>query len=138
MKKVGLISCASKKHDEPMTVERLYSKSPHFRYATEFCKRNYNAVYAISAKHGLIALSQVIEPYDISLANIQHAEFKEWIDHVSNQIRETIPSDWELYFHAGKRFRTLIPHLDEYKCHVPMKGIGIGLHLHFFIEWLNK
>lgn len=76
--KIGLVACTARKEDKTMPVEKLYSRSPLFRYAVAFCKHNYNAVYALSAKHGLLPLTDVIEPYDENLMNKHGKELKDW------------------------------------------------------------
>ena len=135
--KIGLVACTARKEDKAMPVEKLYSKSPLFRYAVAFCKRNYNAVYALSSKHGLLPLTEVVEPYDEALSNKLRGDFKDWMRLVAEQIIKTIPEGSELYFHAGIRHRRVISFLEEkYKCFEPMKGITIGKQLKFYKERL--
>jgi hypothetical protein len=133
--KVGLIACSARKEEETLSVEKMYAKSPLFRYSVIYSKKNYNAVYALSAKHGLLPLTDVIEPYDENLMNMHGRELKDWYRLVTEQILETIPQGSELYFHAGNKYRRLISFLEEkYKCEEPMKGITIGKQLKFYKE----
>lgn len=131
---VGLVSGASRKLNEKAPAGLLYSKSPLFRYSLEYCKRNYEAVYILSPKYGLLPITEIVDTYEESLANIQRLAFKEWLAKVVNQIKEVIPTGSELFFYAGKRYRKLIPLLQsEYVCHEPTKGLGIGKQL----KWLR-
>lgn len=132
--KIALISGTSRKFDKPMPAGELYKKSPLFRYGIEFCQRQYNQVFVLSPKYGLLPVDKEIEPYDLALANIQRRAFKEWIEKVVEQIKQTILEGSELYVHAGKRFRKLIPYLKDYQCHEPMANMGIGRQL----KWYRK
>lgn len=135
--KVGIVACGSRKESTAMPAEKLYSKSTLFRYATAYCKKTCNAVYALSARHGLIPLTQEVEPYDESLANKHGTELKDWYRMVVEQILKVIPQGSELHFHAGNKHRKLIFFLEEkYKCFEPMKGITIGKQLKFYKEEL--
>jgi hypothetical protein len=136
--KVGLIAGTSRKMSEECEAEKLYSKSPLFRYALEFSKRNYDSVYVLSPKYGLLPLTTIVAPYEESLHNKQRQYFKEWLEQVVKQIKETIPQGTELFFHTGNRHRKLIPLLQgEYICHEPTKGMGIGRQLKWYKEQLG-
>ncbi len=136
--KVALIAGSSRKLNEKASVERLYGKSPLFRWALEYCKKNYDAIYVLSPKYGLLALTDEAEPYEESLANKQRLAFKEWLNSVVEQIKKVIPEGSELYFHAGNRHRKLIPLLNEgYQCHEPMKGLAIGKQMKWYKEQLS-
>ena len=93
-----------------------------------------DSTLVISAEHGLLELDTILDPYDQSLANIQRKDFKEWLEMVSQQIKEIIPTNSSLYFHTGKRFRRLIDYLPEYSCQEPTKGMDIGKQLKYFKE----
>ena len=136
--KVGLVACSARKYDKPMAVERLYSKSPLFRYAIEYSKRHYNAIYCLSAKHGLLPLTEVIEPYDESLSDKRKQEAEEWFEKIAKQIKQTIPKGSELYFHTGLKYRRLIPLLKDHRCFEPMAKMGIGKQLKFYKETLRE
>lgn len=136
--KVGLIACSSRKNDKAMAVEKLYSKSPLFRCALEYSKKHYNAVYCLSARHGLLPLTKVIKPYDESLSDKRKQEVEEWLEKTAEQIKQTIPKGSELYFHTGLKYRKLILLLEDYRCFEPTKGMGIGQQLKFYKEVLRK
>lgn len=135
--KVALIAGSSRKLNEKASVERLYGKSPLFRWTLAYCKRNYDAIYVLSPKYGLLALTDEIEPYEEDLQNKQRLAFKEWLNSVVEQIKKVIPEGSELFFHAGKRHRKLIPFLEEYICHEPMKGLAIGKQMKWYKEQLG-
>lgn len=135
--KVALIAGSSRKLNEKASVERLYGKSPLFRWTLAYCKRNYDAIYVLSPKYGLLALTDEVEPYEEDLQNKQRLAFKEWLNSVVEQIKKVIPEGSELFFHAGKRHRKLISLLEEYQCHEPMKSLAIGKQMKWYKEQLG-
>ena len=95
---------------------------------------NPNEIYILSAKHGLLKLTDEIEPYDKTLNNMRSNEIKEWSKKVVNQLKSVadLKND-EFTFLAGVKYRKfLIPELSKIK--IPMKGLKIGLQL----QWLTK
>jgi len=69
MRTIVLISCASKKANAATTAEQLYT-SPLFKKNLAHAKKlNPDAIYILSAKHYLLPLDKVIEPYDQRVSN---------------------------------------------------------------------
>jgi hypothetical protein len=80
----------------------------------------------------------VIEPYDLTLNNMNSIQRKEWAKEVYDQMIKLNPQ--EIDFYAGKKYREyLIPLLEQnrIKCHVPLEGKGIGVQLGFYKEQLQ-
>lgn len=71
MKKVYLISCTSKKQEFKCIAEEMYSKSLLFRlslsYALNRVDDKNSQIFVLSAKYGLLPLSKIIEPYNMTL-----------------------------------------------------------------------
>jgi hypothetical protein len=132
--KIGIVACTARKNDKKATVEQICSKSPLFKYSVDYCKSNYDETYALSTEHGLLALHEEIESFDIAPYSIQRKEFRSWLEKVAKQIQSKFAKDVEIYFHAGKRLRKVIFYLKEYKCFEPTKGLGIGKQLKFYKE----
>ena len=66
MKKIVLISCVSKKLPHPASAQDLYV-SPLFRLNLQYARKlQPDAIYILSAKHGLLDLDTEVEPYDLS------------------------------------------------------------------------
>jgi len=134
MKNIVLISCVSKKLEKKSTVESIYISSlfkKNLKYAKSL---KPNEIYILSAKHGLLKLTDEIEPYDKTLNNMRSNEIKEWSKKVVNQLKSVadLKND-EFTFLAGVKYRKfLIPELSKIK--IPMKGLKIG----FQLQWLTK
>lgn len=130
--KIGLVSCTKRKRSYPCPAWQLYSESALFRYAFEYCKKHYDKVYILSAKHGLLEPDRKIKPYDTALKKMSREGRRAWSRKVANQLKEVIKEDDVLYFHAGKEYwEFLIPLLGN-QIEIPLKHIGIGKQLKFY------
>lgn len=65
--KIALISCTSRKMDNPCRASEMYLPSPRFKLAYDYAKKNADLVYILSAKHGLLHENETIEPYNETL-----------------------------------------------------------------------
>lgn len=134
MKNIVLISCVSKKLDKKSTAENIYI-SPLFKKNLTYAKSlNPNEIYILSAEHGLLKLTDEIEPYDKTLNNMPSNEIKEWSKKVISKLSSlTDLKNDEFTFLAGEKYRKyLIPELNN--VNIPMKGLKIGKQL----QWLTK
>lgn len=128
-KRVILISCVSKKLQIQARAEDLYVSTLYklnLKYAKKLKPDN---IFILSAKYGLVALDQVIEPYEKTLNTMSINEIKEWANQVLKKIKMySSIEDTEFIFLAGERYRRyLIPNLKY--VHIPLKGLGIGKQL---------
>jgi hypothetical protein len=134
MKQVALISCVSKKLEHAAPARDIY-QSPLFKKNMEYCQlKKFDKIYILSAKHHLLELDTVIEPYNETLNTKKSAAIKEWADKVFEQLKEKEDiSNTEFTFLAGNNYRKfLINRLPNYR--VPMFGMPIGKQL----QWLTK
>ncbi len=87
MKKIVLISCASKKRPHKVKAEELYI-SPLFIGNLQYAKRqNPDSIFILSAKYGLLELDREIEPYNVTLNDLSSAEVMTWAKNVLEQLR---------------------------------------------------
>ena len=131
MKKVVLISCVSKKLSHQAKAKDLYI-SPLFKKNLEYAQRlKPDKIYILSAKHHLLNLDDMVEPYDLTLNKMRINELKVWSHVVIEQLGKEINlSNDEVVFLAGENYRKyLIPNIQNYK--IPMKGLKIGEQLKF-------
>jgi len=136
--KTAFISCSASKLDRPTFARNLYSPSTLFRFSLEYCLENYDKVYILSAKYGLVELDDVLEPYNLTLNKMSKFEIDNWALGVSKQILQKVSCENELFFHCGERYRSVIKYLDSYKINCPMKGLGIGRQLGFYKKHLKN
>ena len=131
MRKVILISCVSKKLPYPARVRELYI-SPLFKFNLAYAEsQNPDAIYVLSAKHGLLELDQTIAPYNETLNTKRNADIKTWAERVGTQLALACDVEKDTFiFLAGERYRRhLAPQLSQVQ--IPMKGLGLGKQLQF-------
>ena len=134
MKNIVLISCVRKKLDRKSTAEKMYTSSLFKKILTYAKSLKPSEIYILSAKHGLLKLTDEIEPYDKTLNKMFVDERKEWSKRVVNQLKSVadLKND-EFTFLAGDKYRKyLLTEIDRVK--IPMQGLKIGEQL----QWLTK
>lgn len=93
--------------------------------------------YILSAKHGLVALDTVIEPYDETLNRMPAAARRAWARRVLTDLGRVLQPGDHVLILAGKKYReNLISPIQQMGCSVeiPMEGLGIGKQL----RWLKQ
>src|SRR5690606_27502820 len=88
--------------------------------------------FVLSARYGLVAPEDVIEPYELTLNTMGVADRRRWADRVLAQLPEKVPDPKRIVMLAGMRYRELLePRLRAMgiDVQVPMKGLRIGEQL---------
>lgn len=129
MKNIVLISCASAKLPHKSRARDLYVSAlfqKNLAYALSLAP---DRIFILSAKYGLLGLEQEIEPYDVSLNQMNVASVRVWASMVLRQLAEQADLEQDLFiFLAGDKYRKyLVPHLR--KVRVPLEGLRIGEQL---------
>lgn len=131
MKKIILISCASKKLAFKSKAEDLYI-STLFRLSLAYAKKlKPDKIFILSAKHGLVNLNDEIAPYNETLNDKTASDIKIWADKVVLELEKLTNLGDDLFiFFAGKKYRKyILPHVKNYE--IPLKGLRIGEQLQF-------
>jgi hypothetical protein len=131
MRKIVLISCVSKKLVHAAKVRDIYV-SPLFRLNLAYAESlKPDAIYVLSAKHGLLPLDDQIEPYELTLNTMGTGQIRAWASGVVSQLAAVADLKHDLFvFLAGDKYRKfLVPHLAHFE--VPMEGLTIGRQLQF-------
>ncbi len=123
---VVLVSCGSKKLDRRSQAQHLYT-GVLFRYSLKYAKKlEPSHIYILSARHGLLALEQQINPYDQTLNSMPASKVQNWADQVISQLSQKFSLD-ETHFVilAGQRYRKYLqPHMQHVDA--PLTGLTIG------------
>lgn len=130
-----LVSCVGKKHDRASPAGDLY-QSEWFKKARSYAEMVGHRWYILSAEHGLLDPSQVIEPYEMTLNTMDLPTRQEWAQRVMCQIADNIHTG-KVIILAGKKYREFLSGSMQdhgYSVEVPMEGLGIGQQL----AWLNS
>jgi cytoplasmic iron level regulating protein YaaA (DUF328/UPF0246 family) len=131
MKKIILISCASKKLAFKSKAEYLYV-STLFRLSLAYAKKlKPDKVFILSAKYGLLNLNDEITTYNETLNNKPVSGIKIWAEKVVTDLGKIANLQNDIFiFFAGKKYREyILPHIKNYE--IPLKGLRIGEQLQF-------
>ena len=134
MKNIVLISCVKKKLNRKATAEKIYTSSLFKKNLIYAKSLKPNEIFILSAKHGLLKLTDEIEPYDKTLNKMRVNERKKWSKSVINQLKTLadLKND-QFTFLAGEKYRNyLLTELDHVK--ITMEGLSFGKQL----QWLKK
>lgn len=133
---VALVSCVSAKKDQAAAAGDIYT-SAWFKKAKRYAVANSNRWYILSAKHGLLAPHEVIEPYEKTLNKMGAQARQEWSERVGAQLQSVLkPGDTALFL-AGARYREGLEReliRNGVNLVVPMAGMRIGEQL----AWLTR
>lgn len=88
-KHVALIACSRAKLPHAAQAKDLYTGT-RFRLACGWASRHdVDEVFILSARHGLLRMEEVLEPYDESLANKSPLALRDWAWSVCRCLRES-------------------------------------------------
>ena len=127
------LSCVKSKRPYRSRAEHLYT-SPLFRMSLGYARSlEPDRILVLSAKHGVLALSDEVDPYEQTLGRMGKALRLAWADRVLAQLRAHADLDDDRFvFLAGARYReNLVPHIRH--ASVPMEGLLFGEQL----RWLK-
>jgi len=130
-----LVSCVSKKHPAPTPANQFYI-SPWFKAVRRYVEAREGPWFVLSARYGLVAPTQILEPYDETLNKMRIADRRAWASRVMTQMEQFMPSARTVVLFAGLCYREfLTDYLKERSTvEVPMLGLTIGRQL----QWLKS
>jgi hypothetical protein len=105
--RVGLVGCVKTKLDRPAPARDLYV-SPLFRGRRRWVERTCDRWFILSAAHGLVDPSDVLEPYDLALTSASSAERTKWARGVMRSLEQVLGDLNKVAFeiHAGAAYRS--------------------------------
>ena len=126
---IALISCSKSKKNHPCPARELYAPSQLFSLSYQYAKRHADAVYILSAKYGLLAESDVVAPYDLTLANLPKHRQRDWANDVLSQMEERFDLEHDTFLIlAGRRYyQNLLPRLSHVI--LPLGNLPMGLRI---------
>jgi hypothetical protein len=136
---IALVACSKRKRDHPAPARDLYT-GPLFRAARSYVESAGLRWYILSARHGLVYPDRNLYPYDLCLADLDHAERERWGYRVAAGLQSEglIPlaaHSWLIL--AGKAYRAhLLPELLGL-ADVPLAGLGYGRQVATLQGWVR-
>ena len=131
-----LVSCVGVKQSAAAPARDLYV-SPWFRKARACIEALGCPWYILSAKHGLLDPSSIIDPYDETLKALPVHRRRIWARGVIEDLAPRLAVVDSVTLFAGMAYREFLePELrgQGLELHVPMQGMGIGQQL----SWLSE
>lgn len=139
MQTIYLISCVKSKRKDvnECRAEEMYTSTlfdAAFRYAQNRVSDKENQIYILSAKYGLLALSDVISPYEMTLNTLSPSECDEWGQSVFEQMKRRFDIDnTKFVFLAGRAYiDPLLKYLPCKNCSNPLERMPMGIR----VKWL--
>ena len=144
--RLALLACSAKKLSHAAPARELY-QGDTFKLALRVAERLADEVLILSAKHGVVELGQLVEPYDVKLSDLEKHQRAIWGANVEQDIARRIGvrarTDMEHCEAQGRQVLCLAP--DSYVSAIgfnywlkgvarPLKGLGIGQQK----AWLAK
>lgn len=135
-RRIALISCAKKKLSVRAMAKELYI-STLFQKSRQWAEQNCDQWFVLSAKHGLVKPTQIINPYEKRLARPTLKENSDWANKAFKGLaslgllREGVTFVWL----AGKDYRSRLSELlKDYPQENPLGRRKHGSRL----KWLKK
>jgi hypothetical protein len=130
-----LVSCAATKLDRSAPAADLYT-SPLFRVARCYAEASGHPWFILSARHGLVEPTTILEPYDTKLSDLKPDERSAWANRVTYALYLRGFGGWGVFeIHAGDAYaRPLRDALAPIALDIiePLDGLGIGQRLHWY------
>jgi hypothetical protein len=128
---VALIGCGRSKLQHPAPAARLYTGSL-FRQALAFTEGRFDERYILSARYELVALDQVLHPYDLDLRSMRLREREAWGSRVAGRLEALFTGlQVELTFLCGHEYaahvRWNLPRI--WSVVEPLRGLPLGRRL---------
>jgi hypothetical protein len=137
MERIAFVSCVKTKRPTATAAGDLY-QSPLFRGLRAYAEAHADRWYILSAEHGILEPSTVIEPYERTLNNMAKAQRISWWERVQRQLEDILPPAAQVMLLAGVRYRENIePYLTSrgYEVMVPLVGLSQGRQLQWLKAW---
>jgi hypothetical protein len=132
-RKLVLVACCGPKKKGAHPAGDIY-QSDLFLKSAAWAKQNGDDWAILSALHGVVSPSTVIENYDVTLNEMPVIHRKAWAETVRTQLAHRRDDDITIL--AGNRYCEWIT--DEFRTTRPLQGLGIGQQLQWLTQNTNR
>lgn len=135
---IVFLSCTKSKLPYKSKAKDLYSESPMFSKTLQYGQSlKPDKMFILSAKHHLVDLDQVLEPYDLTLKDFKKEEREIWANKVISQLNNkgiNINKNKFIFLAGSAYIKPLSNLIPEQNIIDPMNGLKMGERL----QWLNS
>ena len=119
---VVIVQCGKSKLDRPAAARDLYTGGL-FRAGIAYADRFGIDRYILSAKFGLVHESQLLQPYDVTLDDLNVDEAKAWTLDTAKRVRDITPEGARIVVLASASYCAFVPHVtDTRQVSMPLEG----------------
>ena len=136
--KIALISCSKEKKDYSYPAKELYSASTLLSLSYAYAKQRADKIYILSAKYGLVAEDQILEPYNQTLNEMSRTEQLDWADRVLQALQKEcdLTADHFMILAGNNYCKDLVSSLPN--CELPLAGMPLGKRIAFLKSQLGS
>lgn len=131
MTRIALVACSKTKSTVKAPAAALYTSSL-FRKSLLAALDISSSVYIVSAKHGLLRLDQMIEPYDVTLKRMPKHDRLVWAENTGRQLADALNRhDVVTAFCGNEYIYPLRSAFSQIGCRIelPLHGLSLGKRL---------
>ncbi|MGH3303968.1 MAG: DUF6884 domain-containing protein [Streptosporangiaceae bacterium] len=132
--KIGLVGCVKSKRGSAAPAADLYT-SALFHGRRRWVEARCSRWYILSAKHGLVAPTEVLDPYDETLTTKGSRDRRSWAERVLTQLQIALGDigRYDFEIHAGSAYtehglRSGLVSAGA-AVELPAEGLGLGRQL---------
>ena len=134
-KTLALVGCGREKRDDPSEARSLYT-STYFQKKRQWAE-GCHSWRVLSAEHGLVLPTTVLEPYDTAMGDLDEAAAQGWGEEVMDTLRSQLDEFDEVVVLAGRDY--FDPISDElHAASVTVRWPFEGKRLFEQIQWLQE
>ena len=131
MRRIAFVACSKSKAGRPGPAATLYT-SALYRKSLLRALTTCRTTYILSAKHGVLPLSERICPYDLTLKRLGKKDRDNWAGMIEQQMPAVLSRGDVAVLYCGEDYIAPIRHLfSRVPCQVdlPLEGLSIGNRL---------
>ena len=142
--RIGLVGCTKSKLSRRARAEDLYSPSAMFRGRRAFVAKSCDRWFILSAKHGVLAPFDELEPYDVTLVGAPTSVKRAWSSRVTAELKDVLGDLAGMTFeiHAGRDYwgYGLVDSLRSAGAgvEIPTEGLTQGQQRRFYLDRVGR
>lgn len=142
--RIGLVGCSKSKLSRRARAEDLYSPSALFRGRRAFVVGSCDQWFILSAKHGVLAPSDELDPYDMTLVGAPICVKRAWANRVIAELEQVLGDVAGTTFeiHAGRDYWSygLVENLRSAgaEVEIPIEALSQGQQHRFYLERVGR